>query len=88
MIVYNPYYFATPQTAAQVASMVGGTVVQSTYTPANDLYQQNQPTEMVELANGSMINPGLVASFYTHGYPASFVNQMVANEVANVSKGM
>jgi hypothetical protein len=86
---YNPYYFATPQTAADVAAMVGGTVValDAVGGPSGNPYVQNQPNEMVQLSNGAMINPGLVASFYTHGYPQSMVDQMVANEVANVSKG-
>jgi hypothetical protein len=56
-------------------------------TSPSSPYVQNQPNEMVELSNGTMLNPGLVASFYTHGYPQSMVDRMVANEVANVSKG-
>jgi hypothetical protein len=39
---------------------------------------------MVKMPNGSMINPGLVATFYTHGYSQSMVDQMIANEVKNV----
>jgi hypothetical protein len=84
---YNPQYFATPQTAAMVAKMVGGTVVQSnelTSAPGSHFMQQ-QPNQMVRLANGTVINPGLVATFYTHGYPQSMVDQMIANEVGNTS---
>jgi hypothetical protein len=86
---YNPEYFATPQTAATVASIVGGRVVQvdDMGGPSANRFVQSQPNEMVQLANGAMINPGLVASFYTHGYPQSMVNQMIANEVTNVSNG-
>jgi len=86
---YNPYYFATAQTAATVASMVGGTVVQINDMggPSGNPFVQSQPNEMVQLANGALINPGLVASFYTHGYSQSMVNQMISNEVANVSEG-
>jgi hypothetical protein len=85
---YNPYYFATPQTAATVASMVGGKVVSlNSFSTPGSVYKQNQPNEMVQLPNGALINPGLVAEFYTHGYPQSMVNQMIANEVANVSEG-
>lgn len=83
---YTPQWFATPQTAATVAQMVGGTVVETdemTNAPGS-LYQQQQPNEMVRLKNGALINAGLVAGFYTHGYPQSFVDQMIANEVANV----
>jgi hypothetical protein len=69
--------------------MVGGTAVacNGMGTSPSSPYVQNQPNEMVELSNGTMLNPGLVASFYTHGYPQSMVDRMVANEVANVSKG-
>jgi hypothetical protein len=86
---YNPYYFATAQTAAAVAGMVGGTVVpaDSFAAPGTAAFTQDEPDEMVQLSNGSLINPGLVASFYTHGYPQSMVDQMIANEVTNVSKG-
>jgi len=69
--------------------MVGGTVVafNALGGPSGNPFVQSQPNEMVQLSNGAMINPGLVASFYTHGYPLSMVNQMVANEVTNVTKG-
>lgn len=82
---YNPLYFATPETAAAVAQMVGGTVVPSNeFTSApGSTFQQQQPNLMVRLSNGARINPGLVAGFYTHGYPQSLIDQMIANEVAN-----
>jgi hypothetical protein len=80
---YNPYYFATPQTASKVAQMVGGTVVQTNvFTPnSGGGFSQNQPNYMVQLPDGRYINPGLVASFYTHGYPQSYVDSMVAAEI-------
>jgi len=81
---YNPHYFATAQTAATVAQMVGGKVVQSNqFTPNGGPFLQQQPNYMVQLGDGRMINPGLVASFYTHGYPQSYVDMMVACEVKN-----
>jgi hypothetical protein len=81
---YNPYYFATQQTADKVAQMVGGTVVQSSqFTPNGGPFAQSQPNNMVQLADGRLINPGLVASFYTHGYPQSYIDQMIANEIQN-----
>lgn len=82
----NPMYFATQQTAQQVAAMVGGTVVSvDTFaqTPGNH-FTQNEPNEMVQLPDGAMINAGLVAGFFTHGYQASMVQQMIQNEVTNV----
>jgi len=83
---YNPIYFATQQTAQAVAQMVGGQVVpENAICSAPGPFVQNQPNLMVQLPNGGMINPGLVASFYTHGYPQSMVDQMVANEVAGAT---
>jgi hypothetical protein len=81
---YNPIYFATVQTAQTVAQMTGGTVVSEnaiTSSPGSP-FQQNQPNLMVELPNGGLINPGLVADIYTHGWNQAFENQQVANEVA------
>ena len=82
---YNPYYFATQKTAQQVAQMVGGTVVTANqFTPGGGGgFMQQQPNYMVQLPDGRMINPGLVASFYDHGYPQSYVDMMVACEVKN-----
>jgi hypothetical protein len=77
---YNPFYFATAATAAQVAQMVGGTVVASDQLAAGGGYMQQQPNQMVKLADGTLINPGLVASFYTHGYPQSYIDMLVQNE--------
>lgn len=82
---FNPIFFATSQTAATVAKMVGGTVVPENELVSSGPFSQNQPNLMVQLPNGGLINPGLVASFYTHGYPESMVDQMVANEVAGTA---
>jgi hypothetical protein len=81
---YNPIYFATPETAQTVAQMVGGTVISTqvfTPTPGSP-FQQDEPNLMVQLPNGGVINPGLVADIYTHGWNQAFENQQVANEVA------
>jgi hypothetical protein len=81
---YNPIYFATAQTAQTVAQMVGGTVTSTqvfTSAPGSP-FQQNEPNLMVQLPNGGLINPGLVADIYTHGWNQAFENQQVANEVA------
>jgi len=82
---YNPIYFASAQTAAQVAQLVGGQVVSENEMVSGGPFSQNQPNLMVELPNGGLINPGLVASFYTHGYPQSMVDQMIANEVSGAT---
>ena len=81
-IAYNPIYFATAATAAKVAQMVGGTVVQSNqFTPNGGAFAQQQPNLMVRLPDGRMINPGLIASLYTHGYSQSYVDGLVAGAI-------
>jgi hypothetical protein len=84
---YNPIYFASEATAEKVAAMVGGTVIQqNVMTPtAGSPLQQSQMNEMVQLKDGSVINPGLVAGFFDHGYSKSFVDQMIQNEIKGVS---
>jgi hypothetical protein len=81
---YNPIFFATQSTAQKVAQMVGGRVVQSNqFTPNGGPFQQQQPNWMVQLPNGNLINPGLVAAFYTHGYPQSYIDGLIAQAVNN-----
>ncbi len=74
----NPWWFATPQTAARVAAMLGGVVVEKNdFTAAGSPVQQQQPNQMVQLPDGRLINAGIVASLYTHGFPQSFIDQVV-----------
>jgi hypothetical protein len=81
---YNPIFFATPATAMKVAQMVGGTVIQSNqFTPNGGAFQQQQANWMVQMPNGNIVNPGLVASFYTHGYPQSYIDGLIAGAVNN-----
>jgi len=81
---YNPIYFATQSTAQTVAQMVGGTVVaKDMMTNAGGPFVQLQPNYMVQMPNGALINPGLVASFYTFGFSQAQINCMIAQEVAN-----
>jgi hypothetical protein len=80
---YNPYYFATADTAATVAQMVGGTVVQTNAITPYGPFHQNQPNYMVQLQNGRQIYAGLFASFYDHGYTQDFVNKLVAAEISD-----
>jgi hypothetical protein len=75
---YNPIYFATASTAAQVARMLGGTVTQGDALAPN---AQEQPNYMVQMPDGRSINAGLVASFYSHGYPQSYVDGLMASEI-------
>ncbi|HUI77696.1 MAG TPA: hypothetical protein VLY24_07255 [Bryobacteraceae bacterium] len=75
---YNPVYFATASTAQQVAQMLGGTVIESNALAPN---AQQQPNLMVQMPDGRTINAGLVASFYTHGYPQSYVDGLIDSEI-------
>jgi hypothetical protein len=80
---YNPEYFATPQAAAQVAAMLGGKVVQENqFGPNGSPFGQSASNEMVQMPDGGLINAGLVAAFFTHGYPQSVIDQMIANTIA------
>lgn len=83
---YNPLYFATEATANKVASMVGGQVIQQELmTPtAGSPLQQSQLNEMVQLKDGSVVNPGLIAGFYQHGYSQSMIDTMIQNEIQGV----
>jgi len=82
---YNPYYFATADTAAKVAQMVGGTVVAANAITPYGPFQQNQPNYMVQLPNGRQIYAGLVASFYDHGYTQDMVNRLITAEINDTS---
>lgn len=79
---YNRWYFATPEAAAQVARMLGGKVVKSNEsTAAGSPFIQQQPNLMVEMPDGRMINAGLVASFYAHGYPQAHIDSLIAAQI-------
>jgi hypothetical protein len=78
---YNPEYFATPATAAKVAQMLGGTVVETNAITPFGPFQQNHPNEMVKLPNGKLLNAGIIASFYNRGYSQQYINMLVSNEV-------
>ena len=78
---YNPYYFATEDTAAKVAQMVGGTVVKESALTPYGPFQQNMPNYMVQLPNGRQIYAGIFASFFDHGYTQDFVNRLIASEI-------
>jgi len=78
---YNPIYFATPQTAQQIAAMVGGQVVEQNAIAANGAMRQQVPNEMIQLSNGSVVNAGLIADFYDHGYPQYYIDMLIQNEI-------
>lgn len=75
---YNTSYFATQATAEKVAQMLGGRVVMKNFfTGDNGPFFQNQPNYMVELPNGHLVNPGLTATYYTHGWSQSQIDTML-----------
>ena len=79
---YNPYYFATPATAAKVAQMLGGKVVAMDAITPFGPFQQNEPNLMIQMPDGRLINAGLVAGFYDHGFTQQTVDKMIAAEVS------
>jgi hypothetical protein len=79
---YNPLYFATPATAAKVAEMLGGKVVEADDITPFGPFKQNQPNQMVQMPDGRLINAGLVAGFYDRGYSQQMVDKMIAAEVS------
>ena len=78
---YNPYYFATAATAAKVAQMLGGKVVSTDAITPSGPFVQNQPNQMIQMPDGRLINAGLVAGFYDHGFTQQTVDKMIAAEV-------
>lgn len=79
---YNKYYFATPETAAKVAQMLGGKVVEMNAMTPYGPFKQNQPNEMVQMPDGRLINAGIIASYYDHGWAQQTVDALVKGEVA------
>jgi hypothetical protein len=78
---YNPIYFASPATAQKVADMFGGKVVSMNMMAYAGGMLQSEPNLMVQLPNGKLVNPGLIADYYNHGYPQSYVDALVKNEI-------
>ena len=86
-LTLNPLWFATPATAAKIAQMLGGKVVESNdFTSAASPVQQQQPNELVELPDGRRFNAGWIASLYTHGFPQSYIDQTIGEMVGQGKK--
>jgi len=80
---YNKYYFATPETAAKVAQMLGGKVVaRNDITPFGP-FVQNQPNQMVQMPDGRLINAGIIASYYDRGATQQSVDALIKAEIGN-----
>ena len=80
---YNKYYFATPETAAKVAQMLGGKVVaRNDITPFGP-FVQNQPNQMVQMPDGRLINAGIIASYFDRGATQQSVDALIKAEIGN-----
>jgi hypothetical protein len=82
---YNKYYFATPETAAKVAQMLGGKVVTANALAPSGPFTQNQPNQMVQMPDGRLVNAGIIASYYDHGWPQQMVDRLVQSETTGIS---
>ena len=80
---YNKYYFATPETAAKVAQMLGGKVVATNDITPFGPFVQNQPNQMVQMPDGRLINAGIIASYYDRGATQQSVDALIKAEVGN-----
>jgi hypothetical protein len=78
---FNPVFFATPATAAKVAQMLGGKVVATDSITPFGPFKQNQPNLMVQMPDGKLINAGLIAGLYSHGYSQQTVDHLISQEV-------
>ncbi len=82
---YNKYYFATPETAAKVAQMMGGKVVAQNYLTPLGPFVQNQPNQMIQMPDGRLINAGIIASYYDRGSSQQTVDRLVNGEIGNMA---
>jgi hypothetical protein len=83
---YNPTYFATRATADKLAQIYGGTVVEMNAITPYGPFQQNQMNEMIKFPNGNVVNAGVLASYYDHGWSQEQVNSAISAEI-NVIPG-
>jgi hypothetical protein len=54
------------------------------FTAPGSVVQQQQPNEMVQLSNGTLINAGQVAWLYDHGLPQSYIDATINDMVTGV----
>ncbi len=76
---FNQTYFPTEATAQTVAQMAGGTVVANPnglLSAPGSPFTQNQTSYQVRLPNGTIINPGNIASYYQNYSDPSQANQL------------
>lgn len=78
---YNPVYFATKATAQKLAQMYGGTVIEMNAITPDGPFHQNQPNEMIQFANGNIVNAGALASYYGLGWSQEKIDRAILNEI-------
>ena len=99
---YQPYYFATALTAQKVAKQVGGKVVAMNAITPFGPFIQNMPNMMVQLpydalgntvdpqdqnAQPVLLNAGVIANLFSHGYPQAMIDQQIAGELGPGGEG-
>ncbi len=84
----NPLYCATDQTAADLASVLADlnpTVVEDWPEPGwpvSNTYYQTAKVPYLKFPDGTVVNAGEEASFFTHGYPPAFAESAVRGDIA------
>jgi hypothetical protein len=78
---FRQMYFATESAAQKIAQQLGGTVVARNAICNAGYFTQSQPNYMVQLPNGVEVNAGIIADFYNHGYPQSYIDRLIAREI-------
>ena len=81
---YNPTYFATRATADKLAQMYGGKVVEMNAITPFGPFQQNQRNEMIQFPNGNVVNAGILASYFDHGWSQEQINTAIAGEINQI----
>ena len=78
---FRSMYFATDAAAEKIAAQLGGTVVKRNAILGAGYYTQAQPNNMILLPNGREVNAGFIAHAYSHGYPQSYVDRLIAQQI-------
>ncbi len=77
----NPIYFADPATAQRMAQQLGGELFYGDQfgSPGSPTTFPNQA--LIRLPNGQVVNAGLVANTYNHGYSQNYIDMVLAGIV-------
>ena len=94
----NPSYCATSQCGADLAALLADMNPKVVLDwpmqgwPQANAYYQTAQVPYLQFPDGTKVNAGIEASFFTHGYPPSFAEQAVRNDItmtiqANATSG-